>query len=119
MDISLAVGIAALAIAIGFGVWQSKFNQKVEQQLLGSGTTLLEVRWVWRNDYGSVQCQAQAKEIPLSKVAIKTGRVTRSVGDLTPEDMKSVDFEAVPQGEKWIVMFKDPNGRLHKESYLI
>lgn len=119
MDTSLVVGIAALVIAIGFGVWQSRFNRRVEQQLLGSGTTLLEVRWVWQSDQGSVRCQVQAKGIPLSKVTIKTGRVKKSIGALSAADTGTVDFENIPKGERWTVTFKDPKGRPHQESYLI
>lgn len=126
MDTNQAVGIVALVIGsialvftVGFGIWQTIFNRRVDQQLLGGGTTLLEVRWIWPDDHGSVRCQAQAKGVPLSNVAIKFGQVKKSIGDLSALDTKTVDFNDVRKGEKWTVTFVDPNKRQHKESYLI
>jgi len=49
MDASLAISIAALVIAIVFGIRQQIHIRKVDQELFSGGTTLLEVRWIWQN----------------------------------------------------------------------
>jgi hypothetical protein len=116
---ALIIGIVALVVAVGFGIWQTLFNRKVEQQLLGSGTTLLQVSWTWSDNQGLVHCQAQAREVPLSDVAIGFGHERKSVGRLSAWEIKTVDFTNVAKGEKWTVTFLDPNRKLHKESYQI
>lgn len=100
MDASLATGIAALVIAIGFGIRQQMHSRKVDQELLSGGTTLLEVRWSWQNERGPVDCEAQAKEIPLSKVAIRSKRDKGLFGDLPKGQTRSLKFNNVTKGEK-------------------
>jgi hypothetical protein len=116
---ALIIGVVALVVAIGFGIWQTLFNRKVEQQLLGSGTTLLEVSWTWSGNYDLVHCLLQAREIPLSNVVIRFGHKRKSIGRLSPWEIKTADFADVGRGEKWTVTFLDPNRKLHKESYQI
>ncbi len=119
MDASLAISIVALVIALGFGIWQQKHNRKVDQELLGGGSTLLEVRWSWLNNRGLVRCEAVAKKIPLSKVAIKSKREKRYFGDLQEGDRRSLEFSKVSKGEKWTVTFADSNKKLHRGSCLV
>ena len=120
MDVvALIIGSVALVAAIGFGIWQTLFNKKVEQQLLGSGTTLLEVNWTWKSEQGPVQCYAQAKEVPLADVSISFKKGKRFLDSLPAHGARTVEFSRVDKGEKWTVEFVDPTGRRYRESYQI
>jgi len=116
---ALIIGSVALVVAVGFGIWQTLFNKKVEQQLLGSGTTLLEVNWTWKSEKGPVQCYVQAKEVPLADVSISFKKEKRFLDSLPAHGARTVEFSRVDKGEKWTVEFVDPTGRRHRESYQI
>ena len=119
MDVGLAISIVALVIAIGFGIWQAVHNRKIDQELLSGGTTLLEVGWSWLNKPGAVRCEAQAKEVALSEVAIRSKRGKKLFGDLPKGERRALEFSNVSKGEKWTVTFKDSNKKLHRQSCLV
>ena len=119
MDASLVISIAALVIAIVFGIRQQIHSRKVDQELLSGGTTLLEVRWSWQNERGPVNCEAQVKEVPLSEVTIRSKRDKKFCGDLSKGEKKPLTFDTATKGEKWTVTFRDPNRKPHKGSCLI
>jgi hypothetical protein len=115
--LSIILAIPAIILALLSYLDTRRIRREFDSSL---GTPQIQINWGNPGKQRVFSCRVTAMFNRVNAVKLRVGKEERAVGDLAEGEGRNLDFEAVPEGTKFKLIFIDPvDHRKYKKNGII